>query len=243
MSSPELNPNPQVNEEQQKPPIKEPQKVFESVFAFPPNRETLGGTAYLIVENPGNILVDSPPWNPLNQNFLAEQGGVAWLVLTHRGGMARVAQIQQQLGCQILVQEQEAYLLPELAVTSWGNRFDLSPRTHTLWTPGHSPGSACLYHQIDAGGILFTGRHLLPNHQGHPLPLRTAKTFHWPRQLQSLQMLRQQFGPETLHFICPGANTGLLRGQRAIADAYAHLAQLDLPALRENPARLDNSYS
>ncbi|MFY8173644.1 MAG: MBL fold metallo-hydrolase, partial [Planktothrix agardhii] len=30
---------------------KPPQLVLENVYAFPPNRETLGGTAYFIVEN------------------------------------------------------------------------------------------------------------------------------------------------------------------------------------------------
>ncbi len=200
-----------------------------SLFAFPPNRDTLGGTAYFIVEA-DNILVDSPAWNDANRTFLEAQGGVAWLVLTHRGSIGKALEIQQAFGCQILIQEQEAYLLPGVTVTTFEQTFTLTPESRLLWTPGHSPGSACLYHSR-FGGVLFSGRHLLPNPQGHLLPLRTSKTFHWRRQLQSLQTLLAQFTPETLHLICPGANTGFLRGRYLVENAYQALAAIDQHAL------------
>jgi len=212
---------------------KTPRRVFDSIFAFPPNRDTLGGTAYLIVENNSNILVDCPAWNLVNQDFLSQQGGVQWLVITHRGGIGNLSQIQQALGCQVLVQEQEAYLVP-LAVTSFRNEFHLSAQSQVLWTPGHSPGSACLYHS-GFQGVLFSGRHLLPNQHGQPVPLRTSKTFHWPRQLQSVKKLRDRFTAETFSYLCPGANTGFLRGKRTIERAYEQLCQLDLGALRQAP--------
>ncbi|HEY9861262.1 MAG TPA: hypothetical protein V6D16_17315, partial [Candidatus Obscuribacterales bacterium] len=79
-------------------------------------------------------------------------------------------------------------------------------------------------------GVLFSGRHLVPSAKGEPVPLRIAKTFHWPRQLRSIQQLLERFTPQTLSFICPGANTGFLRGDRAIAQAYDRLVQLDLAA-------------
>jgi hypothetical protein len=41
----------------------------------------------------------------------------------------------------------------------------------------------------------------------------------------------KRFTPETLQYICPGANTGFLRGQRVINRAYQRLAALDLPDL------------
>jgi hypothetical protein len=60
------------------------------------------------------------------------------------------------------------------------------------------------------------------------VPLRTVKTFHWPRQLRSLHLLQQRFTPETLKFICPGANLGFLRGRHAIDQAYEYLKSLEL---------------
>lgn len=201
---------------------KQPRAIWDHIFAFPPNRDTLGGTAYLIVENEVNILIDCPAPDEVNQNFLHSLGGVQWLFITHRGGIGKASEIQKNFGCEIVIQEQEAYLLPNLKVTTFEREFDLLPATSAIWTPGHSPGSSCLYYDKN-GGILFTGRHLLPNPQGELMPLRTAKTFHWPRQLKSVQLLRDRFTPETLSYICPGANTGFLRGKRAIEQAYEKL--------------------
>ncbi|TVR12078.1 MAG: MBL fold metallo-hydrolase [Phormidium sp. GEM2.Bin31] len=216
---------------------KEPRIVRANIFAFPPNRETLGGTAYLIVEKDGNVLIDTPPSTPETQDFLERQGGVRSLFITHRDSIGKATQFQQGSGCQLIIQEQEAYLLPEAEVTSFQQEIQISPQIQGIWTPGHTPGSACLYY-AQQGGILFTGRHLLPNPKGQVGPLRTAKTFHWRRQLRSVAHLRDRFSPETLSLICPGASTGFLRGQRAVEGAYHQLADLDLEAYEAAPALL-----
>jgi len=74
-------------------------------------------------------------------------------------------------------------------------------------------------------GVLFSGR-LAPDQLGEPV-LRTAKTFHWPRQIKSFQSLLDRFTPETLQYICPAANTGFLRGKRVVI-RYQRLTSLDL---------------
>jgi len=213
-----------------------PRQILATVFAFPPNRETLGATAYLIVENDAqgraaNLLIDTPAWHQTNLDFLRQQGGVHKLFLSHRGAIGQVEEFQTALGCEVVMQEQEAYLLPNLRPTPFQQTLDLSPSCRALWTPGYSPGSACLYYEA-YGGVLFTGRHLLPDRQGRPTPLRFSKTFHWPRQLRQVQRLIQEFSPDTLAYVCPAANTGFLRGERLIADAYQQLKCLDLEALR-----------
>lgn len=208
-----------------------PQQVFENpeqnqpmVFAFPPNRQTLGGTAYLILENSGNVLVDCPAWNDQNQQFIADQGGVQQLCITHRGAIAQVQAIQQAYGCSVVIQEQEAYLLPDVqAVIPFHHEYAPTPQTMMIWTPGHSPGSACLYHNQ---GTLFSGRHLLPNPTGRLGPIQNRNTFHWPRQIRSIEMLFKRFTPETLHYICPGANLGFLRGKRYVGEGYPILREL-----------------
>ncbi|MBD6616084.1 MBL fold metallo-hydrolase [Komarekiella sp. 'clone 1'] len=209
----------------------------ESIFAFPPNRDTLGGTSYFIVRNEGNILIDCPALEQINQDFLRSHGGVRWLFLTHRGAIGKTAEIQQTFESEILIQEQEAYLLPGLTVTTFSQEFTIDSTIQVIWTPGHTPGSSCLYYS-NLGGVLFSGRHLVPNQQGEPVPLRSAKTFHWPRQIKSLQLLLERFTLETLQYICPGANTGFLRGKRVIAQAYQRLASLDLQALLQSQALL-----
>jgi glyoxylase-like metal-dependent hydrolase (beta-lactamase superfamily II) len=242
---------------------KPPRLVVPGVFAFPPNRDTMGGTAYLIkaatdravteqavpeIENAaiappvspnpsGNILVDAPPWNPTVQDWLGTQGGVRWLFITHRGAIGKAAAIQKALGCTVVMQEQEAYLLPQAEVQSFEQTVNIGDQALGLWTPGHSPGSACLYYR-GAGGVLFSGRHLLPQQNGQPMPLRFAKTFHWPRQLASVQALRDRFDAESLAYLCPAANTGYLRGLRAVEHAYDQLQQIDLAALAQVPPGL-----
>ncbi len=147
--------------------------------------------------------------------------------------IGNVKDIQQTLECEVLIQEQETYLLPGIPVTPFQHEFTLSPTTQAIWTSGHTPGSACLYHS-NYGGVLFTGRHLLPNQQSEAVPLRIAKTFHWRRQIESIRKLRDRFSPETLNHICPGANIGFLRGQRSLDRAYERLAALDLETLLQN---------
>ena len=210
---------------------KSPRSILPGIFAFAPNRDTLGATSYLIVNKTGNILLDCPAWNEVNQEFIQSQGKVDCLVISHRGGIGKnLLDLQQTLNCSVIVQEQEAYLLPEAEVTSFGDRLTLAGNLELIWTPGHSPGSSCLYRQQD--GILFTGRHLLPKSPTEIAPLRTAKTFHWWRQLNSIAKLRDRFSQDTLQYILPGANTGYLRGTGYITHAYQKLSELDLEALR-----------
>jgi glyoxylase-like metal-dependent hydrolase (beta-lactamase superfamily II) len=210
---------------------KVPRFIMPGIFAFTPNRDTLGATAYLIVDKIGNILFDCPAWNEVNQQFIESQGGVETLIISHRGGIGKnVLEMQQFLGCQVILQEQEAYLLPEVEVTSFGDNLTLSPDLELIWTPGHSPGSSCLYYRHQ-GGILFTGRHLLPKSPAEIVPLRTPKTFHWSRQLNSIARLRDRFKATNLEYIMPGANTGYLRGKGYLDNAYEQLSQLDLTAL------------
>jgi glyoxylase-like metal-dependent hydrolase (beta-lactamase superfamily II) len=195
---------------------KSPTEILPGIFAFPPNRDTLGGTAYLIVTSNGNIAIDSPAWNDTNRQFIVDRGGIKYLTLTHRGGIGKTATIATEFGCETIIQEQEAYLLPDTQVTTFRYSLDLDDSTRLIWTPGHSPGSTCIYY-AGADGVLFTGRHLLPNQHGAPIPLKTAKTFHWQRQLRSVDAIRQQFPSHApLSHICPGANTGLLRGKGSI---------------------------
>ncbi|WP_019506928.1 MBL fold metallo-hydrolase [Pleurocapsa sp. PCC 7319] len=211
---------------------KSPRLILPGIFAFAPNRDTLGATAYLIVNKSGNILLDCPAWNETNQEFLLAQGGINTLIITHRGGIGnKVMQMQQTLACQIILQEQEAYLLPEVEVNSFAENLTISSDLELIWTPGHSPGSSCLYWQ-QQGGILFSGRHFLPKSPTEIAPLRTAKTFHWWRQLNSIAKLCERFDAETLKYILPGANTGYLRGKGYIENAYEQLTALDLTALR-----------
>jgi glyoxylase-like metal-dependent hydrolase (beta-lactamase superfamily II) len=213
--------------------VKAPHSLFDTLFAFPPNRDTLGGTAYLVKTPSGNGLIDCPAWNDDVRQFLDDHGGVQWSFLTHRTGKGAIRQIQKTFDCPILVQEQEAYLIPDTTQITFRDEYHLSHGIITFWTPGHSPGSACLY-LPSYGGVLFTGRHLLPDANGQLRPLRSSKTFHWPRQIRHTHAIVERFSPETLHYLCPGANTGFLRGAHIISNAYEQLSALNLEKMRQD---------
>jgi glyoxylase-like metal-dependent hydrolase (beta-lactamase superfamily II) len=206
-------------------PPKLPREILTGIYAFTPNRETLGGTSYLILGKAGNILVDCPGWSEGQQStfkdFFEKHGGVRWLFLTHRDGISQVRKMQSDLGCEVMIQEQEAYLLPEVSVTSFTEEITLGDAVG-IWTCGYSPGSSCLYVPFH-GGILFSGRHLLIDPQGSLTPITSRKTFHWRRQLRNVEKLKTRFSPETLSYICPGANTGFLRGKGVVEDGYEQL--------------------
>jgi hypothetical protein len=212
------------------PSEKAPHLVLQNVFAFAPNRDTLGGTAYFIVSNTGNILIDAPAWNDTNRNFVTNHGGLKHLIVTHRGGLGQMAIIAKEVAQKVIIQEQEAYLLPETPTIAYHQEYQITDSgvvqqeslLQAIWTPGHSPGSACIYYlnsQPESIGMLFTGRHLLPvneisaegNRKIVPQPLQTAKTFHWPRQQRSVSKLKDLF--PNVRYLLPGASTGLLRGQ------------------------------
>ncbi|MGK7906736.1 MAG: MBL fold metallo-hydrolase [Synechococcus sp.] len=222
------------------------QQILPNIYAFRPNRETLGGTSYLIVRSPSeepaqnsadiqsaddesaglesgefeNVLVDCPAPTEAAIDRIKELGGVKWLLLTHRTAMGKpgsskscVAQCVAQLGCQVIVQEQETYLLTSLEVCSFSTILDLVPDLQCIWTPGHTPGSTCVFYR-GLGGVLFTGRHLLPNDTGQLVPIRQPKTFHWSRQLRSISRLLETIKAPAPQWICPGGNLGKLRGDK-----------------------------
>jgi glyoxylase-like metal-dependent hydrolase (beta-lactamase superfamily II) len=210
-----------------------PNAVLPDIFTLPVDPKTVGSAAYFIVENSGqNIIVDCPLWTEELEQFLTARGGVAAVFITHRDAIApSLGQIQQRFHCSVVIQEQEAYLIPERSITPFQDDYRLSPDLLALWTPGYSPGSSCLYF-AQYGGVLFTGRHLLPVAVDQIGPLRRPKTFHWFRQLASVAKLRDRFTPATLQYLCPGANTRYLDARGMVADPYPQLAALDLESLR-----------
>lgn len=199
---------------------KSPKRILENIFVFSPNRDTLGGTSYLLIHPEGNILIDCPLWNEFNQQFCLDKGGVKYLFLTNRDGISKhIHHITKELNCDLIIQEQEAYLLPHQNPIIFEQNYEIYPDCQLIWTSGYSPGSSCLYYD-NSGGILFSGRHLLPIGNNQVTALKLKKTFHYPRQLRNVKLLCHRFSKDSLNYICPGANTGYLRGKGFIDNAY-----------------------
>ncbi len=155
-------------------------------------------------------------------------------MLTGRDGHGRCRRWQQVLGWPVLVQEQEAYLLPDVTLLrSFAIECSLAEEVRLLWTPGPSPG-ACVLHVRAGSGLdgLFCGRLLVPRAPGLLAPLRSSRSFHWPRQLRSLERLRGWLPAGSPDWIASGAGLGALRGERLVRGGASLLAGIDLTALR-----------
>ena len=226
-------------------PGRPPQPVRPDLFLFSPNRDSQGGSAWWLELADLDLLIDVPVLSEANLAFLrqraARRGSGApppWIVLTGREGHGRCRRLQQALGWPVLVQEQEAYLLPGVEpLQTFAAEHTLAPGVRLLWTPGPSPG-ACVLHARRAaaegdGGVdaevdgLFCGRLLVPLAPGRLGPLISRRTFHGPRQLRSLARLHDWLPGGSPHWIASGAGLGALRGEKLVGGGAALLAELD----------------
>lgn len=219
-----------------------PQPVRPGLWLFAPSRESQGGSAWLLEAAGADLLIDCPSFTRANLQFLAARprpSCQAWILLTGRGGHGRCRRLQQALGWPVLVQEQEAYLLPGVdPLHTFASEHRLGPDVRLLWTPGPSPG-ACVVHVSPGSGLgedgLFCGRLLVPVAQARVAPLRQRGTFHWGRQLQSLDRLRRWLPAGSPDWIASGAGLGALRGPKLVEQGASLLTDLDLEALTLEP--------
>jgi glyoxylase-like metal-dependent hydrolase (beta-lactamase superfamily II) len=204
---------------------------------FAPNRDNQGGSAWFLEHSDRDLLIDVPALTEANLAFLQHRSRPGQIVLTGRDGHGRCRALQEALGWPVLVQEQEAFLLPGVkALETFGFEHALAPGLRLLWTPGPSPG-ACVLHAFgadaggaDDGGGLFCGRLLVPVAPGRLEPRRSRRTFHWPRQIASLRALRAWLPAGTPGWIASGAGLGALRGESLVGSGEALLADLEKQA-------------
>lgn len=221
-------------------PGRPPQPVGANLWLFAPNRDSQGGSAWLLETHHHDLLIDCPALTEANLAFLAQRprsrrAEAGWIVLTGRHGHGRCARLRAHLSWPVVVQEQESYLLPTLSERlPFGQELQLTSDLRLLATPGTSPG-ACVLHATassgPAGDGLFCGRLLVPVAPGQLAPLRRRGTFHWPRQLRSLERLRAWLPAGSPGWIATGAGLGALRGERIVAQGAQLLAGLDAPSL------------
>jgi glyoxylase-like metal-dependent hydrolase (beta-lactamase superfamily II) len=213
-----------------------PRPVRPGLWLFPPNPDTRGGSAWLLETSAGDLLIDCPPDTTASRHFLQERARHAsgWIVLLGREGHGTCGRVRERLGWPILVQEQEAHLLPGMeGLIPFGAEHRLMEGVQLLWTPGPSPGSAVLHVRGGvAGGLdgLFCGRLLVPVAPGRLAPLPSPRGFHWPRQRRSVVALSRWLPPGSPEWIASGAGLGALRGDALVlegADLLAALAAED----------------
>ena len=169
------------------------QKIRDDLWVFPPDKDSNGTTSWWLDSSPEPVLLDCPPVNQKILETLQKlaSGRDPLIILTNREGHGRIRQLQDALRWSVLVQEQEAYLLPKLPLLkSFRDEWVTSSGVQLLWTPGPTPGS-CVAYAPAPSNVLFCGRLLIPLQTNQLIALRTKKTFHWTRQQKSLEKLRK----------------------------------------------------
>ena len=194
-----------------------PQQLRQDLWLFPPNRDCQGGSAWWLELDPEPVLIDCPPLSQATLTALKDLAGerLPRILLTSREGHGRLRRLQERFGWPVLVQEQEAYLLPNVdPLQTFTDDHTTVSGLRLLWTPGATPGS-CVIH-APVADLMFCGRLLTPLGPGQLGPLRHGRTFHWPRQLASLDRLRAWLPPEARPALASGAGLGALRGERLV---------------------------
>ena len=195
-----------------------PRQLRPDLWLFPPNRDSQGGSSWWLETEDAPALIDCPPLTEATITALEQlaQGRAARILITSREGHGRLRRLQERFGWTVLVQKQEAYLLPDVKpLITFSDTHALAGGMQLLWTPGPTPGS-CVVHAAAPANLLFCGRLLTPIAPGRLAPLRHGRTFHWPRQLRSLQRLRQWLPSNASPDLASGAGLGALRGEQLV---------------------------
>lgn len=193
-----------------------PQQVKDWLWVFPPNRDCRGGTAWWLDCQTEPLLIDCPPLTTATLEALQElaSGRSARILLTSREGHGRMRQLQEATGWPVVVQEQEAYLLPGLQqIETFQDQYSTRSGVRLLWTPGPTPGS-CVAFAPHQWNVMFCGRLLIPVGVDHLAPIRQRRTFHWPRQQRSLEKLLDWLPANACPSLASGAGLGALRGAK-----------------------------
>jgi len=152
--------------------------------------------SYLIVRPQGNVMVDSPRFNPVLAKRLQELGGVKYIFLTHKDDVCDHKKWAEFFKCPRILhslevvpdtQEVEIKLEGEGPWTLPDGGEDVT----LIFTPGHTDAHVVLYYGPDKA--LLTGDHLSAGHTpGEDLYVFTR--FNWfsvPIQLDSVAKLLQ----------------------------------------------------
>ncbi len=167
-------------------------QVKEGLWCFPVRSGFSGNTSWWLNCEPEPVLIDCPEVTEdvLKDLDTLSAGKRPLIVLTSRYSHHTVKELEVLLGWDVLLQEQESYLLPGLQnKQTFSEKFRTQSGLELLWTPGPTPGS-CVAYIPSPWNVLFCGRLLIEVSFGEISPFKAKKTFHWNMQLKSLQKMR-----------------------------------------------------
>ena len=155
------------------------------------SEDSFGASAWFVhrpAAEGGNLLIDSPRFTAALADPMAEMGGIAHILLTHRDDVADAARYAARFGARVWVHEDDRRAAPFATDVLRGTAgTEIAPGLVALPVPGHTRGSV-VYLLDDR--YLFTGDSLAWSHDRADLTaFRGACWYSWPAQADSLERL------------------------------------------------------
>ncbi|MYD66160.1 MAG: MBL fold metallo-hydrolase [Chloroflexi bacterium] len=166
-----------------------PFELAPGVLALGHNsRKSFGGHSYLAVRDDGNVLFDSPRFERALVERVAELGGVAHILLSHRDDVADYARWADRFGARVWIHAADADAAPKATdIIEGSDPTTIAPGVVALLAPGHTEGH--LVFHLDER-LLFTGDTLHWNHRRGELDVTPIQTwFGWEALAETMDML------------------------------------------------------
>jgi len=154
------------------------------------SRRSFGASSWLVVRPGGNVMIDSPRWSLPLARRIAELGGLAAIVLSHRDDVADHARWARHFGCPRWIHAADAGAVPGAEHRVEGREaVPLDPDLTLIPTPGHTAGSmVAVLGRRDQ--VLFSGDHLWwEPARGEVVASRRYCWWNWEEQVRSVERL------------------------------------------------------
>jgi glyoxylase-like metal-dependent hydrolase (beta-lactamase superfamily II)/ferredoxin len=164
------------------------------------SEDSFGASAWFVTRPAGNVLIDSPRFTEALGGPIADRGGIAHLLLTHRDDVADAERWARRFSARVWIHEDDARAAPFASDLVHGSdAVVVQAGVTAIPTAGHTRGSMVFL--VD-DGFLFTGDSLAWSHERQDLTaFRDACWWSWPDQADSLQRLADGY---SFRWVLPG---------------------------------------
>ncbi|MGB2924616.1 MAG: MBL fold metallo-hydrolase [Limnothrix sp.] len=153
------------------------------------SKKSFGAASYFIQRPDGNVLIDSPRFNPPLTKQLEAMGGVKYLYLTHRDDVADHEKFHKHFGCDRLLHEADiSEGTKDVEIVLQGeDTINFLADVKIIPVPGHTKGHTVLLYENQ---YLFTGDHLAFSARLDQLTgFRNFCWYSWDEQIESMKKL------------------------------------------------------
>jgi glyoxylase-like metal-dependent hydrolase (beta-lactamase superfamily II)/ferredoxin len=186
------------------------------------SEDSFGASAWFVRRPGGNLLVDAPRFTAALAGPMAEMGGIAHILLTHRDDVADAARYAERFRARVWIHESDRRAAPFATdVLSGTAETEIAAGLVAVPVPGHTRGSVVY---LLEERYLFTGDSLAWSHERADLTaFRGACWYSWPAQADSLERLAA--GPHRFAWVLPGHGARIHGDADELHDRLAGLVE------------------